>query len=134
MQLHVFMFLIWRCCSLLWFFFAIFDSSSSQSDCRDFRFYLLFVFIYTYWCPAQFPYQMWFSSNTTSPPIGVGPANPSGVPEFTPVFCWIRVAQSLALFCRSLFVRMSFFVFSIVLSDFPFTLTADLFDIFNVSY
>jgi hypothetical protein len=29
------------------FFFAIFDSSSSQSDCRDFRFYLLFVFIYT---------------------------------------------------------------------------------------
>ena len=123
MQLHVCMFLIWRCCSLLCFFFAIFDSSSSQSDCRDVRFYLLFVFIYTYWCPAQFPY-----------PIGVGPANPSGVPEFTPVFCWIRVAQSLALFCRSLFVRMSFFVFSIVLSDFPFTLTADLFNIFYVSY
>jgi hypothetical protein len=58
----------------------------------------------------------------------------SGVPEFTPVFCWIRVAQSLALFCRSLFVRMSCFVFNIVLSVFPFTLTADLFEIFNVSY
>ena len=38
---------------------------------------------------------------------GVGTAHPSGAPEFTTGFSWVRVTQSLVLsviFCRSLFV------------------------------
>ena len=48
-----------------------------------------FVFIYEYWCPTRFPYQMMFvsySSNTTGVTCGAGTANPYGVPEFTPGF------------------------------------------------
>jgi len=61
---------------------------------------MLFVFIYVYWYPTRFPYQMMlvlFSSNTTDVTRGTGTANPSGAPS------WGRVARSLvffALFCR----------------------------------
>jgi hypothetical protein len=43
---------------------------------------------------------------------GAGTANPSGAPEFTPVFSGVRVARSLLfciMFCRSLFIRLYFF-------------------------
>jgi hypothetical protein len=41
-----------------------------------------------------------------------GTAYPSGAPKFTPVLSGVRVARSLGLcvvFCRSLFVLLSFF-------------------------
>ena len=49
--------------------------------------------------------------NTTGATSGAGTAHPSGVPEFSPVFSGVRVTRSLVLcmFCRSLFVQMSFF-------------------------
>jgi hypothetical protein len=47
---------------------------------------MLFVFIYGYWCPTRFPYQMMFvsfNSNTTGVTRGAGSVRHSGVPEFT---------------------------------------------------
>ena len=63
--------------------------------------FMLFVFIYAYWCPTRFPYQMMFVSfngNTTGVTRGTGIAKPSEAPEFTPVFSGVRVALSL-VFC-----------------------------------
>jgi hypothetical protein len=50
---------------------------------------------------------------------GVGTAHPSGAPEFTTGFSWVRVTQSLVLsvmFCRSLFVLLYLFLFAMLLS------------------
>jgi hypothetical protein len=70
--------------------------------------------------------------NTTGVTNGTGTAYPSGAPEFIPGFSGVRVTQSLVLctciFCRSLFVLLSFFFLAIVLSvllrftdsDYPF--------------
>ena len=49
----------------------------------------IYVFIYVYWCPTWFPYQMMFvsfSSNTTGVACGAGTTHPSGAPDFTPIF------------------------------------------------
>ena len=65
--------------------------------CREF---MLIVFIYAYWCPTQFPYQMMFvsfNSTTTGVTCGAGTANPSGAHECTPGFCGVRVPRSLVL-------------------------------------
>jgi hypothetical protein len=62
---------------------------------------------------------------------GVGTAHPSGAPEFTPGICGVRVDRFLffyVMFCRSLFVPLSFFFLYIPLflllritaSDYPF--------------
>jgi hypothetical protein len=51
-------------------------------------------------------------SSTTGATFGAGTAYPSGVPEFIPCFCGVRVARSLVfcvMFCRSLFVLLTFF-------------------------
>ena len=56
------------------------------------------------------------NSNTTGITNRAGPANPSGVHEFTPAFSGVHDAQPLIfslVFCRSLFV---FFLLAIVLS------------------
>jgi len=58
---------------------------------------MLFVFIYTYWCPTRFPYQIIFiflDSNTTGVTSGAGTDYPSGVSEFTSVLSGVRVAHS----------------------------------------
>ena len=60
--------------------------------------YLLFVFSYVSWCPAQFPYRTMFIScisNTTDGTSAAGTAYTSGTPELIPRFCEVRVAQSL---------------------------------------
>ena len=72
--------------------------------------FMLFVFIYVYWT-----------------------AGPSGVHEFNPGFGGIRVTRSLAynycvVFCRLLFVNLSFFFLLVIVlsllrfttSDYPF--------------
>jgi hypothetical protein len=61
---------------------------------------ILCVFIYTYWCPTPFPYQIMFvlfNSNTGCTTSGTGSTDPSGTSEFTTGFCFcsVRVAQSL---------------------------------------
>ena len=56
-----------------------------------------------------------FNINTTGVTSGAGTAYPARTPEFTPVFSGIRDAQSLVfcvMFCRSLFVLLSFFFWS----------------------
>jgi hypothetical protein len=60
--------------------------------------YLLFVFSYVSWCPAQFPYRTMFiscKSNTTDGTSAAGTAYTFGTPELTPMFCEVRVAKSL---------------------------------------
>jgi hypothetical protein len=50
---------------------------------------MLFVFIYAYWRPTQFPYQMMFVSlnlSTTGVSSRTGISYPSGTSEFTPGF------------------------------------------------
>ena len=51
--------------------------------------------------------------NTTSPTSGAGPAYPSGAPEIcTPDFQWgscYSIFSFMCMFCRSLFVLLSFF-------------------------
>ena len=54
---------------------------------------------------------LWPMSNTTGTTIGTGTVFSSGTHEFTPVFSRIHVTRSLvlcAMFCRSLFVLLSF--------------------------
>jgi hypothetical protein len=84
--------------------------------------YLFFVFIYVYWCSTRFPYQMMFASfNCNCVTSWAGTTNPSGAPEYTPVFSAVRVAQSLAfyaVFCISLFVLLSFFFWSLYCQSF----------------
>jgi hypothetical protein len=84
--------------------------------------YLLFVFVYVYWCSTRFPYQMMFASfNCNCVTSWAGTTNPSGAPEYTPVFSAVRVAQSLAfyaVFCISLFVLLSFFFWSLYCQSF----------------
>jgi hypothetical protein len=52
----------------------------------------IFVFIYVYWCPIRFLFQMMlvsFNGNTTDDTRGAGTANPSGSPVFVhPRFLW----------------------------------------------
>ena len=80
---------------------------------------MLFVFIYVYWCPTRFLYQMMFvtfNSNTTGVTCGAGTAYPSGTPEFTPDFSGICAAQHLVfcvVFCRTYIIHVvSSFSFS----------------------
>jgi len=51
--------------------------------------FMLFAFIYIYWRPTRFPFQVMFessNSNTMGVTCGAGTANPSGAPAFTPGF------------------------------------------------
>ena len=55
---------------------------------------------------------MSFNSKTTGVTCGVEIFNPSGAPEFIPVFSGVRVTRSIVyyvMFCRSFFVPLSFF-------------------------
>jgi len=50
--------------------------------------FMLFVFIYVYWCTTRFPYQLMFVSysNTTGVTSGIESVKPSGASEFTSGF------------------------------------------------
>ena len=73
------------------------------------------LIVYIYLCPAQFSRQMMFmllNSMRTGVTCGAGTAYPSRAPEFTPSF-EVHVARSLVfcvMFCRSLFVLLSYFI------------------------
>jgi len=81
--------------------------------------FVIFVFIYVYWCSTRFPYQMMFASfNCNTRLVSLVEQELPILPEH-PVFSAVRVAQSLAfyaVFCISLFVLLSFFLLVIVLS------------------
>jgi hypothetical protein len=75
--------------------------------------YMLIVFIYAYWCPTQFPYQIMFVSfnNTmTGVTCGAGTANPAGAHECTAGY-WRGSCCSIFSFmrCGSLFFLLLFF-------------------------
>ena len=62
---------------------------------------MLIVFIYAYWCPTQFPYQIMFvsfSNTTTGVTCGAGTANPSGAHECTAGFLAGFVLLDLLLY------------------------------------
>jgi hypothetical protein len=63
---------------------------------------MLCVFIYVYWCPTPFPYQMMFilfNSYTGSATSGTGSTDPSGTSEFTTGFYVVaRIAESLFVY------------------------------------
>ena len=73
------------------------------------------VCIYVYLCPTRFPYQMMFvlfSRNMTGVTCGVRLLTLSEHLGSPPVFSGVRVTRSLVLcvvFCRLLFVPLSFF-------------------------
>ena len=77
-------------------------------------------------------------SNTMGATCEAGIAYPSGASEFTPVFSEVRVVRSLVLcvvFCRSLFVLLSFFFWSLCcLSFFGFWLPLWCFQIFLIIF
>jgi hypothetical protein len=70
--------------------------------------FMFFVFVYVYWCPTRFPYQMMFvsfSRNKTGVTSGAVTTYFSEVPEFTLGFTGVHVAQYLVfyvVFCRLL--------------------------------
>ena len=67
-----------------------------------------------YWCPTRFPYQMIFVSFDSD--CGAGTDDHSRASEFTSFFSGVHVARSLVfwvMFCRSLYVLLSFFVWSL---------------------
>ena len=71
----------------------------------------IYVICNKYWCPTLFPNQMMFASfnsNTKGVTIGAGTSNQIS----SPIFSGVSVAQSVVfclMFCRSLFVLLSFF-------------------------
>jgi hypothetical protein len=61
---------------------------------------MLVVFIYVFWCPIRFLYQMMFvsfNSNTTVVACAVGTANSSVAHEFTPVSNAVVLLHDLLL-------------------------------------
>ena len=85
------------------------------SFCQStFRYYLYFCLISCFSCFILFVNCTFYViPSKTNASSGRGTAYPSGEREFTPVFSGIRVTSSLILcvmFCRSLFVLLSFFI------------------------
>jgi hypothetical protein len=74
---------------------------------------MLIVFIYAYWCPIQFPYQIMFVSfnnTTTDVTCEAGTANPSGAHECTAGFCRGSCCSIFSFMrCGSLFVLLLLF-------------------------
>ena len=72
--------------------------------------FMSIVFIYVFWCPTRFLYQMMLvscTSSTMGATCGAETANPCGAHDFTPAFSGVRVSRSSVfciMFCRSLFV------------------------------
>ena len=91
--------------------------------------FMSIVFIYVFWCPTRFLYQMMFvscKSSTMGATCGAETANPCGAHDFTPAFSGVRVSRSSVFcikFCRSLFVLFfchCVFCPTIYSSDYPF--------------
>ena len=75
-------------------------------------------------------------NNTMGATSGAGTAYPSGAPEFTLWFSGVHVTQSLVfsvVFCRSLFVLLSFFLWRLYCFSFSITDSDYTFGIFLLS-
>ena len=73
---------------------------------------MLFGFIYAYWCPARFPYQMMFvsfNSNTMGVISGAGIAYSPRAPVF-PLVMFVLIFSFCVVFCRSVFAIYPFFL------------------------
>ena len=106
----------------------------SRLFCREFKFYLCYLYLFT-WCPKRFPYKivvLSFNSNTTGATSGAGNS------FISEVFSWLWVAQTLVfcvvfhlpLFCLSSYFLslycLSFFDYG---SDYPF----DIYKLFLIN-
>ena len=97
---------------------------------------MFFAFIYVYWCPTRFSYQMmfvWFNRNTTG---GTETANPSCAHEFTPGFSqWGSCFSIFSFPCNVLQIvvcPLVLFLLAIVLSVLlQFTVSDQPFGIFK---
>ena len=102
--------------------------------------FMLFVFIFTYWCPTRFLYQMMyvkFNSTMTGVTCGAETVNPSRTPQLTPAFNWVHIARSIVfcvMFYRSLFVFVSFFFWPLCCLSFDLRLLLTLLVYYNFSY
>ena len=78
----------------------------------------IFVFIYVYWCPTRFLYQMMFVSfngNTTGDTRGAGTANPSGSPVFVhPRFLWGSCWSIFSFLWSVLWIIVCLFVLNLL--------------------
>ena len=95
--------------------------------------FMLFVFIFTYWCPTRFPHQLTivsFNSYTTGATIGAGTVNPSGRSELTLLISGVRIAQCLAL--SSMLYLPGLFLLAMVLDVLQFAVSDYFFDIFKL--
>ena len=83
--------------------------------CQDHILYILYVFIYVYWCPILFLCQkifVSFSSSTMGVANGAGTKIPSEAHAFTQFFWWFSccsIVNLLCSVCRLLFVLWYFF-------------------------
>ena len=118
-KLHVFTFLI-PCCEVRYDFRVkmMFDSSWLPVLQEVHVLFMLFVFIYVYWCSTRSPYQMMFVSFNSNTRVTSG-AGTGTLPEHLsspPVFSGVPVARSLVfykMFCRSMFVLLFCFCWSL---------------------
>ena len=101
---HVFSSMLWY----VYFYFRVKRCLVRSSICfvgGSCFIYMLIVFIYAYWCPTRYLYQMMFvlfNSNTVGATWGAETANPSRVPEFTPSFQWGSCCSIYRLLCNVL--------------------------------
>ena len=99
--------------------------------------FMLLVFIYVYWYPTWFLYQIMFVQYDGSH-MWSRNCYPFTAPEFTPGFSAIRVARSLVfcvMFCRLLFLFLFFFFSSLYcLSFFDLQLLITPLILSNFSY
>ena len=90
---------------------------------------MLFVFLYVYWCPTRFTYQlviMSFNSNTTGVTCGAGTASFPEHTSSTLISSCVRVAQTSVfclLSCQQLFCPLDLSSLAIVLSVLRFTVS-----------
>ena len=93
---------------------------------REFVFYLLFVFIYVYWCSKRFPYHIRFesfNSNMSGVTNRAENAYPSSHMNSPQLFLCESCCSIFSFLCsRSLFVLLSFFMPLYCLSFLDFSL------------
>ena len=138
-KLHVFAFLI-PCCEVRYDFRVkmMFDLSWLPVLQEVHVLFMLFVFIYVYWCSTRSPYQMMFVSFNSNTRVTSG-AGTGTLPEHLsspPVFSGVPVARSLVfykMFCRSMFVLLFCFCWSLCyLYFFDLRLLITPFGIFSI--
>ena len=104
----------------------------------------LFVFIYLYWYPTRFPYQMMFvlfNSSKTGATNWAGTAYLPGAPELSPIFLglvFLNLQTFCVVFSRSLFCSCWLFPFvyciGCSLKNFGFWLCLGWFLVFNATF